>query len=119
MCDLNRIPVWGTTPLASKKPIEPIEPIEHIAQLLRQLPAGKLEAALEATQTALNSVGIRLYIEPDIESEVVYKVGPQPTCLSRQRPIEQHILWQQFLQAPEEIWVIADLQLSKHCQPII
>jgi signal transduction histidine kinase len=105
MCDLNRIPVWGTTPLPTEKLIEPIE---HIAQLLRQLPAGKLEAALEATQIALNSAGVRLYVEP----KVVYKVGPQPKCLSRQRPIEQHILWQQFLQAEEAAWVIADLQLD-------
>jgi signal transduction histidine kinase len=105
MCDLTRIPVWGTTPLPSQKSIEPIE---HIAQLLRQLPAGKLEAALEATQIALNSAGVRLYVEP----EVVYKVGPQPKCLSRQRPIEQHILWQQFLHAEEKAWVIADLQLD-------
>jgi signal transduction histidine kinase len=108
MCDLTRIPVWGTTPLPTLPNQKSIEPIAHIAQLLHQLPAGKLEAALQVVQITLQSQGLRLYIAP----EALHTIGPQPKCLSRQRPIEQHILWQQFLHSDEDAWVIADLQLD-------
>jgi signal transduction histidine kinase len=95
---IQAIPVWDQPPV----PIVPDpEPIAAIRQCLQQLPQQQLAVALELAQDLLQATGLRLSI-PNADPQylqAIYAIGHQPQRLDdgSGRPVEQHLLWQQFL----------------------
>jgi light-regulated signal transduction histidine kinase (bacteriophytochrome) len=78
--------------------------INHIASLLHTAPTVQLQSGLEAAVQAFQGCGGRIYLRassPD-QADEFYTCGTQPTALinSNGRQIEQHLMWQQYLNAP-------------------
>jgi signal transduction histidine kinase len=97
---IQAIPVWNTAPQTI---VPPIDPVAAIRQCLQQLPHQKLETALELAGELLQATGLRVYI-PAADPTYLqsrYEVGRQPQPLNdgRARLVEQHLLWQQFLES--------------------
>jgi signal transduction histidine kinase len=98
---LPPIPTWGQPIVA-----EPLPPIVQVYQLLHQLPQVKLEKAMQQVGNLLQAIGVRLYLQVALEADAapqvdIYQVGHHPACCQDQRPVEQHLLWQQFLYQDE------------------
>jgi signal transduction histidine kinase len=91
------IPVWNTAPQTI---VPPIDPIAAIQQRLQQLPHQKLETALELAGELLQATGLRIQIRGADPSclRSHYQMGPQPAAIGDGRTVEQHLLWQQFLE---------------------
>ncbi|MBE9031415.1 GAF domain-containing protein [filamentous cyanobacterium LEGE 11480] len=92
---ITSIPTWGSAPT----PIAVIEhPVDTLRQQLDELPTNQLETALRFANEQLQAAGIRLYIPGN---DTIYRLGNQPQRLDdgSDRPVEQHLLWQQFLKS--------------------
>ncbi|BAY16588.1 multi-sensor signal transduction histidine kinase [Anabaenopsis circularis NIES-21] len=91
------------------------ETINHVTTLLHKLPKLELQAALEATITALDGIGGRLYIEPTAE---IYTYGNQPKMPLELESsiIEQHPVWQKWMDECKQgqIWVTNNLYHEAH-----
>lgn len=93
--------------------------VNRVSTLLHGMPAIQPEPALQATVDLFAGAGGRLYLLPNGSSdEVVYTCGEQPLPLVDGRPMEQHYLWQSYLQSldpaqagsPDSFaWTIADI----------
>ncbi|HIK06654.1 MAG TPA: GAF domain-containing protein [Trichormus sp. M33_DOE_039] len=84
--------------------------INRISHLLHKQPNIELQAALEATITALGATGGRLYLE---KTQELYTYGEQPR-LPRELDkslIEQHPMWLTWMaeSKPDQVWAIPDL----------
>lgn len=79
--------------------------VNSVAALLHQPSTEHLQAALEQTIALFRASGGRLYVQPTSshQAEELYTSGDQPSPLinSPGRQIEHHLLWQQYLNAPE------------------
>jgi signal transduction histidine kinase len=97
---IEAIPVWNTAPGT----IAPtVEPVISLQQCLQQLPHQQFITALELVGELLGASGMRLYL-PDADPaylQTTYQIGPQPDRLDdgSHRLVEQHLLWQQFLES--------------------
>jgi signal transduction histidine kinase len=97
---IEAIPVWNTlpTPVASAA-----DPIASFRQCLQQLPQQQFTTALELAGELLAASGMRLYLlDADPRYlQTTYHIGAQPQPLDDggDRWVEQHLLWQQFLQS--------------------
>jgi signal transduction histidine kinase len=97
---IEAIPVWNTAPVA----IGPtVDPIGSLRQCLQQLPQQQFTVALELVGELLGAVGMRLYLldaDPNY-LQTTYPIGAQPKSLDdgSGRLVEQHLLWQQFLES--------------------
>ncbi|MBW4642961.1 MAG: GAF domain-containing protein [Goleter apudmare HA4340-LM2] len=91
--------------------------ISRVTTLLHSLPTIQLQPAIEASITAFNGVGGRLYIEQNAQ---VYTWGEQPTLTNEleHTVIEQHPLWQDWMIECKQgnIWAIHDLYQEPYWQ---
>ncbi len=97
---IEAIPVWNTAPDTIAPTVEPVISLQHC---LQQLPHQQFTTALELVGELLGASGMRLYL-PDADPaylQTTYQIGPQPDRLDdgRDRLVEQHLLWQQFLES--------------------
>lgn len=93
--------------------------INRVKTLLHQLPTIQLPKALEATVTAFQSTGGRLYIQKTRE---LYTWGDQPilTPEPENSIIEEHPLWQSWMAEykPGNVWAVADLNKEPYLQTL-
>ncbi|UKO96167.1 GAF domain-containing sensor histidine kinase [Nostoc sp. UHCC 0870] len=91
--------------------------INHVNTLLHQQTHIELQTALEATINILGGTGGRLYIN---KTQKLYMWGeqPRPTSESTNSLIEQHPVWQFWINQsqPGDVWAIPDLYKETHLQ---
>lgn len=79
--------------------------INQLSMTLHQLPTIQLQAALEKIVEIFDASGGRLYLMPNAEQpEEFYRCGEQPTELFNRagHQVEHHLMWQNYLQLPEQ-----------------
>jgi signal transduction histidine kinase len=121
------IPVWSLEQYHHHNlpQIQPPSPLEMIVEQIQSLPKASLEMALQNACDTLRATGIRLYLTGyEDQPPQWYTAGSQPSVLSSptehlaSRQVEEHLVWQQFLQSslqaesPAQPWLVSDLQLD-------